>query len=553
MLKLFPYLFTLILLTSCGKEGEESSHKSVFRMNLPAGLPTLDPAYASDQASIWMCGQLYNGLVAFDEGLRIEPALAHDWEIDSTLTTYTFHLRTDARFHKHPAFGPDSTRRVTAEDVRYSFTRLCDRDVAARGFWIFNRKVSGLKAFRDDETDHISGFRAPNDSTFVMELEQPFPPMLGLLAMAYGYIVPREVVETYGRDFRSHPVGTGPFRFKSWNEGASLILLRNPAYFEAEDGTQLPYLDAVHVRFIREKLSEFVAFCQGELDFVNGMDKATKDEIFDPDGTIKAKYLNDYEFRIAPQLNTEFIGILVDTSEAVVRGHPLADRRVRQAMNYAIDRRKLVDYLLNGNGFPADAGMVPRGMPGIVPDSIRGFTYDPGRAARLLVEAGYPGGKGIPVLSLKSNPSYQGVMEYVQKSLERIGIAMQIDNLDGATLRGAAMRGEINLWRASWIADYPDPENYMGLFYSGNIPPNGANRMRMRSAAFDSLFQDALATTDDSLRTALYHDMENLMLEEAPVILLYYDKIVRIIARRISGLETNAMNMLFLKRARKSG
>ncbi|HHG85504.1 MAG TPA: ABC transporter substrate-binding protein, partial [Bacteroidetes bacterium] len=288
MYKFARYLFTILLLTSCGKGLDQNASKSVFRMNLPDGLPTLDPAYASGQASIWMCGQLFDGLVQFDRDLNIQADLARSWEILDSGKTYLFHLREDVWFHSHAAFGQDSTRKFVAKDVQFSFERICTPAVAARGFWIFNGKIKGINAFREGSTKHISGFEVLNDSTFAIHLEQPFPPFLGTLAMAYAYVVPQEVTAKYGKDFRSHPVGTGPFRFKSWNEGASLILLRNARYFERDaEGKGLPYLDAVQVRFIREKLTEFREFLQGKLHFVNGLDKSTKDEIFLPDGSIK--------------------------------------------------------------------------------------------------------------------------------------------------------------------------------------------------------------------------------------------------------------------------
>ena len=534
---------------SCGKNVDNYERRAVFRMNLASGLSTLDPAYARDQGAGWMCAQLFDGLVQFDTALQVQPAVARNWEIRDSGRTYVFQLREDVYFHKSPLFGPDSTRQLTAQDVQYSFTRICDPQTASSGFWVFNGKIQGLADYREGRAGHIAGFEAPDPHTFILRLEQAFPPFLGMLAMSYGYIVPREAVERYGKEFRSHPIGTGPFIFKSWDEGTTLTLLRNPSYFE--EG--LPKLDAIRVRFIRDRLSEFAEFCQGRLDFVNGLDKATKDEVFLPDGAIKPQYLEQYRFDRAPQLNTEFIGIQVDDSIAGARQSPLRDRRIRLALNLAIDREKLVDYLLNGNGYPANAGMVPPGMPGHDPIAVPGYRYDPDRAAALLAEAGYPGGKGLPLLHLNSNPSYQAVMEYVQKSWERIGITAQIDNMDGGTLRDKAKKGEIDLWRASWIADYPDGENYLGLFYSGNIPPNGANRMRYHNAAFDSLYTAALSTTDDSTRHAMYQEMERTMLAEAPVVLLYYDKILRIIQPDIEGLATNALNMLYLKNVRKKG
>ncbi len=515
-------------------------------MNLASGLSTLDPAYARDQGAIWMCGQLFNGLVEFDENLAIQPALATSYSISDSGKTYTFSLRRDVFFHPDPLFGSKNTRRLEAKDIAYSFTRICNPALASPGFWIFNGKISGVEAYRNGSASAISGFEVVAPDTFRIHLVQPFPPFLGNLAMAYGFVVPWEVTEHYGKDFRNHPIGTGPFRFKSWDEGTSLILIKNEKYFE----TGLPYLDAIQVRFIRDRLSEFGEFCQGKLDFVNGLDKATKDEVFLPDGKIKPAYLTKYRFDRAPQLNTEFIGILVDDSLARAHNSPMLDRRVRQALNYAIDREKLVDYLLNGNGYPATAGIMPRGIPGFDSTKIQGYHYDPDRAVQLLAEAGYPGGKGLPVLSLKSNPSYQAVMEFIQKSFERIGITMEIDNMDGGTLRSKAKKGEIDLWRASWIADYPDGENYLGLLYSGNIPPNGANRMRYANPVFDSLYLEALSTTADSVRFDLYRQMETTALPDAPIVPLFYDKILRIVQPSIEGLETNAMNMLYLKRVR---
>jgi oligopeptide transport system substrate-binding protein len=552
MQKLLAFLCTLILWVSCGKHTEEADNRAVFRMNLFAGLSTLDPAYASDQSAGWMCGQVFNGLLEFDSTLSLKPSLCRDWSVGDSGLTYRFQLRTDVWFHPSPLFGADSTRRMVAADVAYSFTRICDPSVAAKGFWIFNGKVAGVDAYHEGKAQQVSGFEVVDDSTFVIRLDKPFAPFPNLLAMAYASVVPHEVVAHYGKDFRSHPIGTGPFRFKSWNENVSLILLKNENYWEWEGGQRLPMLDAVQVRFIRERLTEFTELCQGRLDFVNGIDKATKDEVFDSRGQVKESYQKRFRFQMSPQLNTEYVAILVDSTLPAAQGHPLTDRRVRQALNYAIDRQALVAYVLNGNGYPATSGMIPSGMPGFDADSVPGFNFDPDRAARLLAEAGYPGGKGIPVLNLNSVPAYQGAMEFVQKSWERIGLTVAIENMDGPALREKASKGEINLWRAGWIADYPDGENYLGLFSSSQIPPNGPNRMRYRNATFDQQFALAQAEPRDSLRFAQYRAMERMVLQDAPVVLLYYDRIVRLVSPRVTGLYTNATNMLYLKRVRKA-
>ena len=552
MYKTLAYLFTLLLLTSCGKEiSENTDARSVFRMNLPEGCTSLDPAFARGQSVIWMTSQLFNGLVELDENLKVRPSISQDWNISKDGLSYTFHLRNDIVFHKSPLFGKDSTRKVVADDIAYSFTRICDPKWSSNGFWIFNGKVSGIEEYRAGNADHIAGFEVVDDSTFIIHLTQPLPQFMGLLAMPYAYIVPQEVCERYQRDFRSHPIGTGPFKLKSWKEGQSLILLKNTAYFEVEKGERLPYLDAVYVRFIESELSAFVEFTQNRLDFINNLDNSFKDEIMAPGGTIKPEFSSKYQFTSTPQLNTEFLAFLVDSTQEVVQNHPIMMKKVRQALNYAIDREKLVKYLLNGNGFPAHAGIVPMGMPGFDADSVVGYRYDPEKAARLLAESGFPDGKGFPVLSLKSTPKYQPVMEFVQKSFENIGIRMEIDNMNGSTLRGQASKAQINFWRASWIADYADPENYLSLFYSPNIPPNGANRMRYSSTTFDSLYQVSLGITDFQQRVPLYQEMDRMVMEDASIIPLYYDRIFRILQPGIEGMETNGMNFLYLKRVRK--
>jgi oligopeptide transport system substrate-binding protein len=553
MHKIFLYFCTALVLASCGKVAQEDDSQRIFRMNLPTGLSTLDPAYAGDQASWWMTNQLFNTLVEFDSSLQLRPSLAKSYIISDSGRTYTFHLRQDAYFHKDAAFGPDSTRKLVAADVLYSFSRICDSAVAARGFWIFNGKVKGANEYNKGLAKKVEGFSAPNDSTFIISLTEPYPPFLQRIAMPYGGIVPQEIVDLYGKDFSQHPIGTGPFKFKSWKPGRSLILLRNPGYWETDtQGRPLPYVDAVHARFITERLTEFVELCQGRFDFVNSMDKSTRDEVFLPEGKIKPKYAEQFNFMVSPTLNTEYLSILVDSNSALLQNHPLRDRRVRQALNLAIDRQQLVDYVLNGQGTPAYEGIVPPGMPGFDADAIQGYGYNPEKAAALLKEAGYPGGVGMPTITLMSNPSYQAIMEFIQKSFERLGIKLEIDNLDGPTLRDKASKGELHLWRSSWVADYPDPENYLGLFYSPNIPPNGSNRTRFSDPLYDARFRQCLSTTNDSLRLALQHAMENQLVEAAPVIFLFYDRMIRIISKKVTGLETNAMNMLILKRVKKA-
>jgi len=531
---------------SCGKVDSKAGDMHIFRMNLDSGLPSLDPAMAEERGQLWMTAQLFNGLISLDSTLRPLPDLARSWEISEDGRTYTFYLRTDVWYHAHPAFGADSSRKMVAEDFVYAFTRVCDPAIAAKGAWVFDGKIKGLEAFKEGEASGVEGLKALNDSIFQIELIEPFPPFLGLLSMPFCYVVPKEVVETVGQDaFGRNPVGTGPFSFYYWEPDQRLVLHRNPDYFEFEGENRLPYLDAISVYFIPSRLTAFVAFKQDRLDFIGDLDASYRDEVLNRDGTIKPAYEREYQFLLAPQLNTEFLAFMMDSSFSRIPA--LRDVRVRKALNYALDREKLVAYLLNGMGYAANSGFVPRGLPNHDPVAVPGYPYDPLKARQLLREAGYPDGKGFPDLTLHSTDKYAAISEFIQKSLENIGIRVRIENLESGTLRSESKTGQLDFWRASWIADYPDGENYLALFTQDKIAPGGPNRTRYYSAAYETLFAEAMRTPQDSLRWGLYQQLDSMIIADAPIIPLYYDRSFRMLNRKFKGLGTNPRNALVLK------
>lgn len=519
----------LLLLTLAGCSIPDNSEKQIFRYNESAGIATLDPAFAKDQALIWGCTQLYNGLIRLDEHLEPQPCIAKAWSISPDNRTYTFTLRDDVYFHKNVLFAtPDSTRVVTASDFLYSFNRILDPDVASPGRWIF------------DEVDH---FEAPDDSTFVVRLKQPFSPFLSLLGMAYCSVIPREVVEHYGVDFRQHPCGTGPFFMQLWKENVKLVMRRNPNYFEHDSlGHPLPYLDAVAVTFIVDKQTTFLEFVKGNLDFMNSLDASYKDEILTRTGQLKEKYASRIDMVSTPFLNTEYLGFRMENPES-----PLHDRRIRQAVSHGFDRVKMMKYLRNGIGQPGTGGMVPCGLPGFDTVGDYGYSYNPQKALALLAEAGYPHGKGLPTLTLSTTSSYLDLCKYIQQQLGLLGIDIKVDVNPPAALREQIAQGKSSWFRGSWIADYPDAENYLSLFYSGNRCPAGANYTRYSNAQYDKLYKQAKGTTDPDRRIALYRQMDQLIMHDAPVIILYYDQVLHFTHKNVHGLRSNAMNALDLR------
>lgn len=536
--------FLATCIFACKSNKSKNETRTVFRYNESAGITTLDPAFAKDQALIWACNQLYNGLVQPDDSMYIKPCIAKSWAISDDGLCYTFILRNDVFFHDDMVFKNGKGRRVVASDFVYSFNRILDNKIASPGAWIFNDVAKDSFGKAD--------FSDPDDTTFTIKLKQSFPPFLSLLEMQYCSVVPHEAVEFYDKDFRKHPVGTGPFMLKMWKENQRLILVKNKNYFEVENGNRLPYLDAVSISFVVDKQSVFLEFIRGNFDFMSGIAPSYIDELISKKGELNDKYKNRINLHVQPYLNTEYLGFMVDENLPENKNNPLLKKEVRQAINYGFDRKKMIKYLRNNIGTPGIYGMVPVGMPYYDTLLFKGYTYNPDKARTLLAEAGYPNGKGLPEITLSTTSSYLDLCQYLQNQLGEIGINIKVDVNPPATLREMIAKSKLSFFRASWIADYPDMENYLSLFYSKNFCPKGPNYTHFSNKKFDKLFEKAGQITNDSLRNILYSNMDNIIMEEAPVVVLYYDMVLRFAQKNISGLGSNPMNLLTLKRVRKN-
>ena len=528
----WPLLLLIsVIIVSCSVNNDASRDHLVFRYNEHSNIATLDPAFARNPQIIWPTNQLYNGLVQLDDSLKIQPDIAKSWRIVDSSCTFYFTLREDVFFHKDKAFGEQETRKVTAYDFEYSFNRLTDPDVASPGSWVMN---------------NVEMYAAENDSVFKIMLKSPFPPFLGMLGMRYFSVVPKEAVEYYGSEFRRNPVGTGPFRFKLWEENVKLVLRRNPLYFETDsEGQQLPYLEAISITFLPDKQSEFLQFTQGKIDFISGLDNSYKDEIITTTGRLQPAYKDDVNLITTPYLNTEYLGIFMGANTPEIQSKSL-----RQAINYGFDREKMVIYLRNGMGIPAVHGFIPKGLPGF--NSIDGYTYEPEKARALVEQYKEETGDSQPRITIGTNSQYLDICEYIQRELEKIGIDVEVDVMPPSTLRQMKSSGELDIFRASWIADYPDAENYLSLFYSPNFTPNGPNYTHFKNAVFDSLYMEASRISDIERRKELYTKMDSIIIDEAPVVPLFYDMAVRFVNKDVNGLGINPQNFLVLKRVRKS-
>ena len=534
------YLFIILLIPffiSCNQKNE--SENNIFRYNQIDGIETLDPAFAKSLSIMWGVHFIYNTLVEVDSALKIQPSLAKTWEISKNGMQYTFHLRTDVYFHDNVAFENGKGRKMNAADVAYSFSRIIDPATASAGAWIFN-----------DRIEYKTPFEAIDDSTFVLRLKAPFRPLPEILSMSYCSIVPHEVVEKWGKDFRNHPCGTGPFQFAFWDEGTILMLHKNKNYWEKdENGQQLPYLDGIKISFNETRAMEFLRFKQKELDFMNGIDGSMQDLVLSKKGELRPEFEKEINLNKKTYLNTEYLGFYVGNENQELTNSPIQNQKIRQAINYAIDRKKIITYFRNGIGVAANKGFIPVGMPGTEHPVVNGYDYNPEKAGQLLTEAGFPHGNGLPIINLSTPDANVDICNFIAGELNDIGIRCQVAVMQKGLLRQQMSRGALAFFKAQWIADYPDAETYLAFFYSKFPAP--PNYTRFNNSTFDRWYEQSLKENEDSVRFKLYAKMDSLVSSFAPVVPLYYDQILHFTQKNVSGLQSNALNMIDLRRVRK--
>ena len=532
----------IILLLSCYlafqacESAPQQDSKKVFRYNQQNPITSLDPAFAKNQANMWGIDHLFNGLVYLDDSLNIIPCLAKSWTISADGLAYTFHLNNNVYFHDNQCFTNGKGRKMVASDVVYSLNRIIDSTVNSTGSWIFKDRVQSQNPFA-----------AADDSTFILRLEKPFRPMLGILTMQYCCIVPHEAVEFYKKDYRKNPVGTGAFVFKKWLENQGLFLIKNQNYWEKDSlGQQLPYLDGVRISFMPDRKTAYLEMMKGKLDYMVGIESSVVNELLTQDGELQPKQLGKIQLIKTPYLNSEYLGFNMNFKDR--KNDPLSIKKVRQALNYGFDRELMLRTLRNSMGKPSISGFAPRGLPSFDANT-EGYSFNPEKARQLLSEAGFPNGKGLPTIKLVTNKDYLDLCTFITRQWEELGVKVNVDVMETATMREQMAKGTAHFFRASWIADYPDAEDYYTVFYSKNPAP--PNYTQFNNPEFDRVYEAALRENDDPKRFELYHKMDKILIDEAPVIFLFYDESSRFAKANIQNLSRNAMNLLPLKNVKK--
>lgn len=555
------WLLLAVLAAGCGVGGSPtpgrtgSRYGGVFNFNETEPLRSIFPLTLTQAASFRIMAQVYQGLVTFDRhDLSIKPCLAERWEVNATATEYTFHLRKGVRFHNDPAFPEGKGRELVAADVVHCFNAICTNGIGDQVMWLFQDRVEGANAHYA-ATAHappppggVKGISALDERTVRIRLTQPTPNFLQIVAHQGCWIWPKELVTTYGPSPADHAIGTGPFVMHPLAPGEAMVLERNPEYWDLTDeGSPLPYLDAVRVTFEEDKNAETEAFLNGRLSAMVELPLQRLEDLRDtvgPDGKLRFRLLR------MPALSTQFYSFDIHRP-------PFNDERVRKAISWAIDQRYLVDSVLGGMATPAEHGIVAPGLIDYPYARVPGCGHDPARARALLAEAGYPDGRGFPPVQLQANADgfgYVQVAEAVQEMLQReLNISISISMVRADEHYDRVEHGRVRFWREGWTADHPDPENFLALFYGRNAVrdtalPASINMTRFHDAAFDGRFALAQRTINAAERYGLLAAADSVMMARMPIVPLYHENAAYLVQPRVRDLALNPIEFLDLSR-----
>jgi oligopeptide transport system substrate-binding protein len=467
-------------------------------LNLPGGEPpTLDPALTQDATSATYIAEIFSGLVTLNQDLEVVPDIADSWELSDDSTTYTFHLRHDVKFH--------DGKPVTAQDFKYAIERACDPATGSVVADAYLGDIVGAQAKLRGQADEVSGVVVVDDHTLEITIDSPKAYFLAKLTYPTAFVVDQENVEGPVQPWTDEPNGTGPFRLAEYELGLRIVLERNEAYY----GTPKPALEQVN--FLLAGGSAMTMYETGELDAVP-VGLADIERVLDPSNP-----LNKELSITLPTLSIFYIGFNV-------QGPPFDDQKVRQAFNYAIDKDKLVEVVLKKMDVKAE-GILPPGMPGYNED-LQGYPYDPEKARQLIAESRYGDASNLPEITLNvsggGGAADRQVAAIVEMYKQNLGVDVAIQQTDWATylwdLR--AHRYQMFGLTAGWIADYPDPQDFLDVLFHSE---SRNNDMEYSNPEVDRLLEEARGEQDFEKRMALYQQAEEMILEDAPIVPLTHN------------------------------
>ncbi len=550
------FLLILIGLTKCESSPEEKLNNDpllkqdnqqpkmggTIRIAENECYKTLFPAEIEETVSFKVISQMHDGLVALNpKTLSVIPAIAKKWEVNDDQTTYTFNLIDNAYFHDDKCYPGGKGPKITSQDFSYTFHLLCG-NLSTTGYNALNEKILGAAEFHAGKTEIIKGITIINDSVFTIELIEPASSFIHLLASPLGSVISKDAFEAYGKELR---VGAGPFTYGKLNEDSTeLELYKNNNYYQQDPlGNSLPYLDGISFHFESNEEKREELFSTRKLDLLQGVSEIYLEKFFieNQETFMSREFMVDRKDVLATDCY-EFNNITV----------PFNDIRVRKAFNYAINKKKLIENTLDNQGKIGLKGVVPniKLFKNYNYDSISGYPYNPSKAAKLMSEAGYPNGRDFPEVVLElniGNPTQLEVAKEVQSQLlMALNVNITIEQIHMSTLINRAALGLSQMNHFTWVSEYPSPGDFLNVFYSGNAPEDPTERAwpntsRYKNKTFDKLLQQAISTTDESERYSLFSQAEHILIDDAPVAVLWYPEIYNIYHSSVKNLSFNEL------------
>lgn len=557
---LFSVLLLVVgLLASCGGNNESSEvlkavggkqYGGNFKFMSSEKIANFFPTYTGDHYSARVVQQIYEPLLTIDpQSLTVVSNLAESYKVSEDAQVYTFKIRKGVFFHDDDCFG-GSGRELNANDVKFTLDYACSGVPENQIYYLLVNRIKGAKEYYDATKDGskvkggVSGIEVVDNNTLKITLDQPFVGFEKILTHSSLGIFPPEVFDAYKGKVNEHPIGTGPFKLANKND-QQIVLVRNPKYWQRDDfGNKLPFMDSITISYSKDKKSELKSFQTGAVDLVLEIPAEEVENIF---GTLEeAKKNIRHKVDSEKSFSINYLAMDVMNSE-------FKDVNVRKALNMAINREEIIESWLEGEGWAATHGFVPA-MKNYPVDRVNGFKYDPEAARSLMKSAGYPNGKGFPIVDVYVNTLEGSMIHKMSQAIAaQIKTNLNVDlNIVLCTYKereDAIKSGKAKMWRTGWIADYPDPENFLAMFYSGNIAEGSLmmNVFKYKNPQFDALFEKSLTERDAEKRMDLLVQCDQIIIDDAAVIPVFTDDHIVIINARVRGFDANPMESLNLK------